>query len=59
MKEYMKIFVAFFKIGLFTFGGGYAMLPMFRKELMEKEKYVTEDELMDYYSIGQCTDSII
>lgn len=59
MKEYMKIFVAFFKIGLFTFGGGYAMLPMFRKELMEKEKYVTEDELMDYYSIGQCTPGII
>ena len=59
MKEFMKVFVAFFKIGLFTFGGGYAMLPMFRKELIEKEKYITEDELMDYYSIGQCTPGII
>ena len=59
MDIYIKIFVAFFKIGLFTFGGGYAMLPMFRKELIEKENYITEDELMDYYSIGQCTPGII
>ena len=59
MAEYMKMFVSFFKIGLFTFGGGYAMLPMFRKELIEKHKYITEDELMDYYSIGQCTPGII
>lgn len=59
MSEYIKMFVSFFKIGLFTFGGGYAMLPMFRKELIEKNKYITEDELMDYYSIGQCTPGII
>ena len=59
MAEYIKMFVSFFKIGLFTFGGGYAMLPMFRKELIEKHNYITEDELMDYYSIGQCTPGII
>lgn len=59
MKEYVKIFIAFFKIGLFTFGGGYAMMPMFRKELIEKEGYISEEELMDYYSIGQCTPGII
>ena len=59
MAEYVKMFVSFFKIGLFTFGGGYAMIPMFRKELIEKNKYITEDELMDYYSIGQCTPGII
>ena len=59
MSEYLKIFMAFFKIGLFTFGGGYAMLPMFRKELIEKEAYISEEELMDYYSIGQCTPGII
>ena len=53
------MFVSFFKIGLFTFGGGYAILPMFRKELIEKNKYITEDELIDYYSIGQCTPGII
>ena len=59
MAEYVKMFVSFFKVGLFTFGGGYAMLPMFRKELIEKNNYITEDELMDYYSIGQCTPGII
>lgn len=59
MKEYIKIFTIFFKIGLFTFGGGYAMLPMFRKELIEKEGYISEDELMDFYSLGQCTPGII
>lgn len=59
MLEYWKIFVSFFKIGLFTFGGGYAMIPMFRRELIEKHKYISEDELMDYYSIGQCTPGII
>lgn len=59
MSEYMKIFVSFFKIGLFTFGGGYAMMPLFRQELIDKHKYVTEDELIDYYSIGQCTPGVI
>ena len=59
MSEYLKIFSSFFKIGLFTFGGGYAMFPMFRRELIEKHKYITEEELMDYYSIGQCTPGII
>lgn len=59
MLEYWKIFVSFFKIGLFTFGGGYAMIPMFRRELIEKHKYISEDELIDYYSIGQCTPGII
>lgn len=59
MAEYIKMFVSFFKIGMFTFGGGLAMFPMFRKELIEKHKYITEDELIDYYSIGQCTPGII
>lgn len=59
MSEYLKIFVSFFKIGLFTFGGGYAMIPMFRRELIEKHSYITEEDLMDYYSIGQCTPGII
>lgn len=59
MSEYWKIFVSFFKIGLFTFGGGYAMMPLFRQELIEKHKYITENELIDYYSIGQCTPGVI
>ncbi len=59
MSEYWKIFVSFFKIGLFTFGGGYAMMPLFRQELIEKHKYINENELIDYYSIGQCTPGVI
>lgn len=59
MSDYRKIFVSFFKIGLFTFGGGYAMMPLFRQELIEKHKYITENELIDYYSIGQCTPGVI
>ena len=46
-------------MGLFTFGGGYAMLPMIQKEVIEKYKWATEDEVMDYYAIGQCTPGII
>lgn len=59
MSEYWKIFIAFFKVGLFTFGGGAAMIPFFRRELIEKHGYITEDELMNYYAIGQCTPGII
>ena len=59
MSEYRKIFISFFKVGLFTFGGGAAMIPFFRRELIEKHKYINEDELMNYYAIGQCTPGII
>ncbi|MBR2273931.1 MAG: chromate transporter [Alphaproteobacteria bacterium] len=59
MSAYMKIFISFFKIGLFTFGGGYAMMPLFRQELIEKRHYITETEMLDYYSLGQCTPGII
>lgn len=59
MSEYLKIFVAFFKVGLFTFGGGAAMIPFFRQELIEKNQYITEEELMNYYALGQCTPGII
>ena len=59
MSEYIKIFVSFFKIGLFTFGGGAAMIPFFRQELIAKRKYIDEEELMNYYAIGQCTPGII
>lgn len=59
MKIFLQLFLAFAKIGGFTFGGGLAMLPMLQKELVEKKHWVTEDELMDYYAIGQCTPGII
>ena len=59
MKTLWQLFVAFMKIGAFTFGGGYAMLPMFQRELVEKHGWVTEEELMDYYAIAQCTPGVI
>ena len=59
MKELWKMFFAFARIGGLTFGGGYAMLPMLQKEVVEKNGWATEEELMDYYAIGQCTPGVI
>ena len=59
MKEYFKLFWAFFKIGAITFGGGYAMLPFLQNELCKKRGWVTEEEIIDYFAIGQCTPGII
>lgn len=59
MKELIKLFLVFAKIGATTFGGGYAMLPILQREVVEKYHWATEDELMDYYAIGQCTPGII
>ena len=63
MKEkfirYMQLFTAFFKIGLFTFGGGMSMLPMLQKELVEAKHWLTEEEILNYFAIGQCTPGII
>jgi chromate transporter len=59
MKKIWNLFVSFFKIGLFTFGGGYAMLPMLQREVVEKHGWVTEDDILDYYAIGQCTPGVI
>lgn len=58
MKIYFDLFWSFFKIGLFTFGGGYAMLPLLQKEIVGKG-WATDDELLDYYAIGQVTPGII
>ena len=59
MKILLELFIVFFKIGSLTFGGGIAMLPMSQRELVHTNKRTTEVELMDYYSIGQCTPGII
>ena len=59
MKTLIQMFLIFAKIGGFTFGGGYAMLPMLQKEVVENKKWATQEELMDYYAIGQCTPGII
>ncbi len=59
MNKLWELYIAWFKMGLFTFGGGYAMLPMIQRDVVEKKKWATEDEIMDYYAIGQCTPGII
>jgi len=55
----LDLFCAFFRIGLFTFGGGYAMLPLLQREIVEKKHWATEEELLDYFAVGQCTPGII
>lgn len=57
--EILKLFLTFFKIGAFTFGGGIAMLPILKEELIKKHKWITEQELMEYFVIGQITPGII
>ena len=59
MNKLLDLFLTFARIGGLTFGGGYAMLPILQKEVVEKRGWATEEELMDYYAIGQCTPGII
>jgi len=56
---YLKLLFSFSYIGVFTFGGGYSMLPMFQRVLVEKNKWLTEEELTDLFSISQCLPGII
>ena len=56
---YADLFLTFAKIGVCTFGGGYAMLPILQRELVEKRGWATEEELSDYFAIGQCTPGVI
>ncbi len=58
-QSLLELFLVFAKIGATTFGGGYAMLPILQLEVVEKRHWATEEELMDYYAIGQCTPGII
>ena len=55
----MNLFWSFCRIGGLTFGGGYAMLPMLQKEVVETHKWATEQELLDYYAVGQATPGVI
>ena len=59
MNIYLDLFCTFARIGVFTFGGGYAMLPLIQRGVVEKKKWATEDEVMDYYAVGQCTPGVI
>ncbi|MDO5516557.1 MAG: chromate transporter [Clostridium sp.] len=59
MKLLFDLFITFAKMGAITFGGGYAMLPIIQKEVVEKKKWATNDEVVDYYAVGQCTPGVI
>lgn len=56
---YAELYITFLKIGSLTFGGGYAMLPMMESELVDSKKWITTEELLDYYAVGQSTPGII
>lgn len=59
IKNLFQLYWSFFKIGGLTFGGGLSMLPMLERELVQRRKWVTEEEILDFYAIGQCTPGII
>ena len=59
MREYIKIFFIFAYIGAVSFGGGYAMLPMFRRQLVEKNGWLTDEEITNMFSIAQCLPGIM
>lgn len=59
MKDYLQLFWAFIKVGALTFGGGYAMLPILQRDIVEKHGWVNDEEVMDYYAMAQCLPGII
>ena len=55
----LRLFLTFAKVGAMTFGGGYAMIPILEREIVEKHGWASSEELMDYYAVGQCTPGVI
>ena len=55
----LQLFLVFFKIGAFTFGGGYAMLPLIQREVTEKQKWLSEEEILDIFAISQSIPGVI
>ncbi len=54
-KKALQLFVTFFKIGAFTFGGGYAMIPLISKEVVENKKWITDDDILEIVAIAEST----
>ena len=52
---YLELFITFLKIGAFTFGGGYAMIPLIRKEAVEKRDWISEEEMLDIVAVAEST----
>ncbi len=59
MNIFADMFLTFAKVGVMTFGGGYAMLPILQREVVENKGWATDEELTDYFAIGQCTPGVI
>lgn len=59
MKKLLEMFLTFAKVGVMTFGGGMAMLPILQREVVENKGWATDEELTDYFAIGQCTPGVI
>ena len=59
MKKLLQLFAAFARVGVMTFGGGYAMIPILEREIVDRHGWATSEELMDYYAVGQCTPGVI
>lgn len=59
MKQLLDLFLTFARVGVMTFGGGYAMIPILEREVVTKRAWASNEELMDYYAVGQCTPGVI
>ena len=59
MHVLIDLYLTFTKIGSMMFGGGYAMLPILQREVVENKKWATTEQLTDYYAVGQCTPGVI
>ena len=59
MKEYLAILYSFLKVGMFTFGGGYAIIPMIDREIIKRRAWVSMDEVMEYYTVSQIMPGLI
>ena len=59
MKQLLQLFLVFARVGVMTFGGGYAMIPILEREIVDRQGWASSEELMDYYAVGQCTPGVI
>ena len=59
LKDFFEIYLLFFKMGAVTFGGGYAMLPILRTEIVDKRNWLKEEQVMDFYALSQGLPGII
>lgn len=53
MKLNLELYLTFFRIGLFTFGGGYAMIPLIEREMVDRKKWVKESDIVDVFALSQ------